>query len=118
MKMNDPRIPENRRRFARVTLESRVEIRLSGVDARRKVFLDNISAGGLFIVTQNPKPIGTKLSFEFSVRDGAPSVIGKGIVRWVESDLSKTQGMGIQFLELNEEGKKELMEVLRLKKNS
>ena len=77
--------------------------------------MDNLSAGGLFITTNDPRPVGTILQFEFSVRDGGVTIAGKGVVQWTEKDTEKKPGMGIKFLELNEEGRKELSALLKMK---
>lgn len=113
--LQDP--PENRRKFARVSLETRVRIVLSGVDARRQLFIDNISEGGLFIRVDDPKPIGSKIRFEFLVRDQGPTISGLGLVQWVSRDPEGPPGMGIQFLELNEAGRTEIQEILRSQKS-
>jgi len=109
----EPRLVESRRRFARIALTAQVKVTFEGVADRRRLLLDNLSQGGLFIRTKNPKPIGTKLNFEFSVRDGAGTIQGSGIVRWIETDPSRAPGMGIQFTMLNEEGKRELRTILQ-----
>ena len=103
---------DNQRKFARVNLRATIRIVFSEVGARRQLLLDNLSAGGLFVRTKQPKPIGTRLTFEFSVRDGGNPILGTGVVKWIEKDPKKVPGMGIQFLELNEEGRLELTEML------
>jgi molecular chaperone DnaK len=108
--------PESRRKFARIALETNVRIVLSGVDARRRMFVDNVSEGGLFIRTRHPKPIGTQVRFEFLVRDDGPKVCGKGIVQWVNSGEEGAPGMGIRFVELNDSGRQELLAALRERK--
>lgn len=109
--------PQDRRKFARVPLETRVRIVLRGVDARRQHFVDNISEGGLFIRTDHPKPLGSKVRFEFLVRDNGPTVVGLGLVQWVNDGKDGSKGMGIKFLELNQAGEAEIREVLRQIKN-
>lgn len=102
-----------KRRFARIDLDAQIKVAFPGTDARRQLLMENLSAGGLFIRTPQPKPIGTRLQFEFSVRDGGKPIVGAGIVRWIEPDPQKHPGMGIQFTELNEEGRRELSEILQ-----
>ena len=105
----------NRLKFARINLEAQVKVTFSGVDARRQLLSDNISTGGLFIVTDQPKAIGTVLKFEFIVRDGGPTIEGSGVVRWVENHPQKPKGMGIKFVDLNEAGREEIKVVLKRK---
>ncbi|MEZ4705146.1 MAG: PilZ domain-containing protein [Bdellovibrionota bacterium] len=104
---------DERRRFARISLESNVKILFQKEDQRDQVLLENLSEGGLFLLTEDPKPIGTKLNFEFRVKNQEESIKGTGIVKWVENDKNKRKGMGIQFLELNEAGKRIITRLFR-----
>jgi uncharacterized protein (TIGR02266 family) len=108
--------PHNRRKFARVPLETKITVVFSDVDARRQLWIDNIGEGGLFIRSDQPKPIGSTIRFEFLVRDQGPKVAGTGVVQWVNRDPDGPPGMGIKFVELNETGRTEILEVLREKK--
>ncbi len=103
----------NRRGYPRVPLHAKLRIILPGVDERRQLLIDNLSKGGLFICTGEPRPVGTRLEFELFVRDGGPQIVGAGVVKWIETNPGKKQGMGIKFLELNEEGKEEILLVLK-----
>ncbi|MCB0326010.1 MAG: PilZ domain-containing protein [Bdellovibrionales bacterium] len=104
---------DERRKFARIFLESNVKILFAQEDQRDQVLLENLSEGGLFLVTNSPKPIGTKLNFEFRVKNQEESIQGTGIVKWVEKDPSKRKGMGIQFMELNDAGKQIISKLFR-----
>ncbi len=107
---------QDRRKFARIDLATKVRIVVEGVDARHQLFVDNVSAGGLFIRMEQPRPVGSTIHFEFLVRDGGPRITGSGIVQWVNERPGKPPGMGIKFIELNDEGRKEILAVLREKK--
>lgn len=107
--------PDNRRKFARILLDSKVKVVFRETEQRDQVLLQNISEGGLFLASDQLKPIGTKLHFEFRVQDGGDAITGYGIVRWVETDKQKRRGMGIQFVEINPEGKKIISELFRRK---
>ena len=74
-------------------------------EQRNLMILQNLSEGGLFLESDVLKPIGTLLDFEFRVQDGGLPIIGKGIVRWLEEDPTHRKGMGIKFVELNDEGR-------------
>ena len=97
---------------------SRVGPSLAGSYVTLRPSYENISRNGLFIRTPHPKPVGTRVEFEFTLPEGRQPVIGKGIVRWVQTETSSPKGMGIQFLELNDEGRHEISEVLRQRKES
>jgi uncharacterized protein (TIGR02266 family) len=105
--------PHNRRKFPRITLDANIRIVVDGADDRRALLVDNLGADGLFIRTESPKPVGTKIRFEFLVRDGGSKIEGAGIVRWVNRNPDGPPGMGIKFLELNEEGRREILGILR-----
>lgn len=106
---------DNRRKFARIYLDSKVKVVFRETEQRNQLLSANISEGGLFLASEQLKPIGTKLHFEFRVQDGGEAITGYGIVRWVESDPEKRRGMGIQFVEINPEGKKIISELFRKK---
>ena len=106
---------DNRRKFARIYLDSKVKVVFRGTEQRNQLLSQNISEGGLFLASDQLKPIGTKLHFEFRVQDGGETISGFGIVRWIESDPEKRKGMGIQFVEINPEGKKILSDLFKKK---
>jgi len=110
-----PMQQDNRRKFARIYLDSKVKVVFRETEQRNQLLLDNISEGGLFLASEQLKPVGTKLHFEFRVQDGGETISGFGIVRWIESDPDKRKGMGIQFVEINPEGKKIISELFRKK---
>ncbi len=114
-KNKDPLPEDNRRKFARIYLDSKVKVVFRESEQRNQLLSQNISEGGLFLQSDQLKPIGTKLHFEFRVQDGGETISGFGIVRWVESDPSRRKGMGIQFVEINPEGKKILSELFKKK---
>ncbi len=65
----------------------------------------NLSESGIFVKSQDPKPIGTVLSFEFKLKDDSPPVHGLGEVAWVRNEdrgPDKPKGMGIRFQEMDE----------------
>jgi c-di-GMP-binding flagellar brake protein YcgR len=108
-------IHDNRRRFARIYLDSKVKVVFRETEQRNQLLLANISEGGLFLASEQLKPIGSKLHFEFRVQDGGDTISGYGIVRWIESDPEKRKGMGIQFVEINPEGQKIIAELFKKK---
>jgi len=66
----------------------------------------NLSTGGVFLKTDNPLPVDTPLSLEFSLPSLDSSVRCQGRVAWVNAPekMQKPQlppGMGIQFLDLS-----------------
>lgn len=65
----------------------------------------NVSVSGMFIATEAPPPVGTRVSFQFALTDGFTLLEGAGeVVRVVTSGPAK--GMGIRFVELDEKNRK------------
>lgn|SRR5690606_11076747 len=109
---------QNRRKFARIALATQVKVVFREQNQRDSMILRNLSEGGLFLESEVLKPIGTVLQFEFRVQDGGGPITGKGIVRWIEEDVMRRKGMGIQFLELNEEGRSVVSKLYKEIKNN
>ncbi len=84
-----------------------VRLAYGSVDEFAQRFAVNLSRGGVFIRTRQPKPVGTPLSFELRLTTGEPVVKGQGVVRWVQAEdpsahPPKAPGMGVQFTVLDD----------------
>jgi type IV pilus assembly protein PilZ len=91
---------EEKRKKARIPLRVKVEYRSLGGFVSD--WTDNISEGGLFILTENPLPVGSQVRLVFSL-PGLPLMLDlRGRVRWVTSPYGLRSGMGIEFTELGE----------------
>jgi uncharacterized protein (TIGR02266 family) len=94
----------DKRAERRVPVALRIRLRYSDVDQFISKFAINISRGGMFLSSRNPKPIGTHLQFEMRLVDDSPVIEGSGEVRWIrEYDRhhpNQPHGMGIRFFEL------------------
>lgn len=94
----------DKRAERRVPVALRIRLRYSDVDQFISKFAINISRGGMFLSSRNPKPIGTHLHFEMRLADDSPVIEGTGEVRWIrEYDRqhpNQPHGMGIRFFEL------------------
>ena len=65
-------------------------------------YAPNISKTGIFIKTSKPRPIGTRVMFEFQIADGTTVLRGLGEVSWhSEKKAGTPPGMGIKFLKIN-----------------
>lgn len=65
----------------------------------------NVSVSGMFIATDAPPPVGSRVSFQFALTDGFTLLEGAGeVVRVVTTGPVK--GMGIRFVELDEKNSK------------
>jgi uncharacterized protein (TIGR02266 family) len=106
---------ENRRKFARIPLEARVRIVMRDKEDAYEYFTTNLSSGGLFIKAEQPKPIGHPIHFELFITNDQLLIKGVGVVQWIAQGEQSEKGMGIQFVELNEEGRRALEAVFREK---
>lgn len=71
-------------------------------------YATNISLGGVFIRSQNPLPVGTKLRVQFSLPGLEETVVTWGEVAHVIEERAKEgfRGMGIRFDDLDPKSKR------------
>ena len=83
----------NQRRHKRVDVPLLVQYRFGALEELRTEYALNVSVGGMFICTQEQKPIGTRVFVQLTTRDGAHFLQGEGkVVR------SEDGGYAIQLL--------------------
>ena len=78
-----------------VNFESRGEI--------RKCLMKNLSAGGIFVATESPLPIGTPFNVHIRIEKTGEDVVlpGQVVSVGVSANLAEEQhGMGIRFVNL------------------
>ena len=63
----------------------------------------NLSMGGVFIETNEPRPKGTIVHFQFALRNGTRLIEGLGRIVRVNPPDSPHPGMGIEFTNLDED---------------
>ena len=104
--------PREKRRSPRAPVSIRIDY--STVDALFWDFARNINEGGVFVETDSPLPVGTKVQLKFYLPGLADPVETQGEVVWVgrggpgqsdEDQGASRPGMGIQFTELSAENK-------------
>jgi len=97
----------DQKREPRTSIGLRVKLSYGSVDEFVEHFATNISRGGVFIRTRDPKPVGTQLDLELKLANGETVVRARGVVRWVADENPTARppvapGMGIQFLALDD----------------
>lgn len=95
---------EKPRNQPRIPLQTKVNLEFERFNGFISEYSSNISEGGMFVRTNEPKPIGTVVSFEFRLRDNFKLIQGLGEVTWIraiERSPEKPMGMGIRFHELD-----------------
>ena len=106
---NTPTPSANRRRYPRAPLSLLVQFRFNTVQEFLLEYATNISLGGMFIRTTEPREVGTLIYFQFTLKDGSKLIEGLGRVTWATKydpeDTSGTQqpGMGLEFVNVDEE---------------
>jgi molecular chaperone DnaK len=106
--------PHDKRSGQRTPVGLLLKLSYGTIDELVEKFASNVSRGGVFIRTREPKPVGTLLAFELRLQGGEPVMKGQGIVRWIRLEEPGAHppaapGMGVQFLELDERSR-ELVE--------
>ena len=109
---------ENRRE-PRVPIGPLVQIRYQDLDEFLAVHAANLSAGGMFLATREPREVGSLLYVQFFLQDGQPIIEGMAKVIWVRppsDDAAETAeapaGMGVAFVSLDERSRELLRKVV------
>lgn len=98
------------RREKRAPVSLKVRFKSATVDEFIEQYSVDISAGGLFIKTKSPMPIGTLLKFEFQLKDESRLIHGVGRVVWKRDENEAKgsdvpAGMGIKFIKMDAESR-------------
>ncbi|ACL64958.1 2-alkenal reductase [Anaeromyxobacter dehalogenans 2CP-1] len=99
--------PADKRGSERTPVGLLVRLSYGSVDEFTERFAVNISRGGIFIRTREPRPVGTLLAFDLRLQGGETVIRGRGVVRWIREERPDAHpptapGMGVQFTWLDE----------------
>lgn len=113
--LGDRRSGRDRRIHERILVDWAVDYR--AMDTFLFAYISDISAMGIFIRTQSPEPPGTRLNLSFSP-PGGPRMDLEGEVIWVnpprdDRDSSRQPGMGLQFVDLDDAQREQLVRLVR-----
>ncbi len=103
-------MPPQDRREARIAAQLELRLAYGSVDEFIQRYALNISRGGIFVRTLEPRPPGTEVTLDVSIGSGDQLIRGKGIVRWSAppsgpGEAHREPGMGIRFTELSPESR-------------
>jgi uncharacterized protein (TIGR02266 family) len=101
----------DRRIHPRVPIKLLVQFRLTDVDQFMREHAVNLSVGGMFIATSDPRPFGVLVYLQFRVADGGTLIEGLGRVVHVNHPDTNEPGMGIEFVNLDE-GSREFIDAV------
>jgi uncharacterized protein (TIGR02266 family) len=97
----------------------RVRLRYADVGTFCEKFAPNVTRGGIFLASRDPRAVGTVLRFEVCLQDGTAVLAGEGRVTWVKAfnpaEPGKPHGMGVQFLSIEPASRPVLDRLLRVK---
>jgi uncharacterized protein (TIGR02266 family) len=115
--LSSPKGPFDQREGRRLPLRRRVSLKFKDFQGFVNEYLENISAGGMFIRTTAPPPVGTVFDFELTLEDYSRLVHGLGEVQWVrerDEGFDRPAGMGVRFLSLEPESRELIERLLAL----
>lgn len=96
-----------KRRHPRAPLQLLVQYRFGSVGDFLAEYSSNISLGGIYIRTDEPREEGSLIYLQFTLRDGSPLIEGLGKVVRVnrpgEVPSGVEPGMGVEFVNFDEE---------------
>jgi uncharacterized protein (TIGR02266 family) len=79
----------------------RLRLKYPDVDTFVEKFAPNVTRGGIFLASREPRPVGAVVRFEVGLLSGAPLLSGEGRVSWVKefnpAEPTRPHGMGVQF---------------------
>jgi uncharacterized protein (TIGR02266 family) len=94
-----------KRRHPRTPLNVLVQFRFDTFDEFMAEYSVNISPGGIFIRTDEPREQGSIIYLQFALKDGSKLIEGMGRVVRVNppGNTKMPAGMGIEFLNFDDE---------------
>jgi molecular chaperone DnaK len=103
-------MPDEKRRAPRVGAELRLRLAYGSMDDFIERYATNVSRGGIFVRTRDPRPPGTELAVDIALESGDQVIRGRGVVRWTTppsapGEPAREPGMGIRFTELTRESR-------------
>jgi len=105
---------EDRREHQRY--ETSIAVDYASGDTFLFAYLQNISEMGIFIRTEDPLSVGSRMRLRFHVDDGDPLVL-QGEVAWINpvriGGDNPNPGMGVRFIQLTPETREQVVALVR-----
>lgn len=95
----------DRRVHPRIPLKLLVQFRLQDMDEFMRDYAVNLSVGGMFIRTPEPHPQDSMVYLQFTLMAGDKLIEGLGKVVHVNPPSHTVPGMGIEFVNLDDESR-------------
>ena len=105
---------KDRRKFERV--DTQISVDYADGETFLFSYITNISEMGIFVRSDDPLPMGTRLKLHFSLHDGTPLDI-EGEVTWINPVRliadNPNPGMGIRLIDLSPEDRERIVDAVR-----
>jgi type IV pilus assembly protein PilZ len=107
--------PADRREHQR--FETAIAVDYASGDTFLFAYLQNISEMGIFVRTDHPAPIGTRLRLRFQLEDELEPLTLDGEVTWINpvraSGDNLNPGMGVRFIQLSPDKREQVVSLVR-----
>lgn len=114
--MGEQESGQDRRRYPRVPLSLLIQYRFDTLEDFLAEYSTDISIGGMFIRTDQPREVGSLIYLQFYLRDGAKLIEGLGrVVRVSDQEPGRTDGeygMGVEFVNFDAESMKLIEQIV------
>lgn len=101
-----------RRRAPRFAVRD-LRIDVQSGDSFLYAYVRNIGELGIFVATDEPLPVGSRLTLRFPARGNIGPLTLGGEVRWVNPATGRNPGMGIAFDPLSPDQREKLVALVR-----
>jgi len=96
----------NRRRHPRAPLSLLIQYKFDSYEEFVSEYSTDISMGGMFIRTEQPRPEGSMVYLQFTLRDGFTIIEALGrVVRVNPPNGDQPSGMGVEFVNFDPESR-------------
>ncbi|HUK66108.1 MAG TPA: TIGR02266 family protein [Anaeromyxobacteraceae bacterium] len=97
---------EDKRQEPRAPVELALRLAYGSIEEFILRYAVNISRGGMFVRTRDPRPAGTPVRFDLQLKGGEHVICGEGVVVWSTSpsapgEPTRVPGMGVRFTALD-----------------
>lgn len=96
-----PAAIQNQRQTLRVKTE--LEISIGTAEELQKLYIKNVSGGGMYVATQSPYPLGTRVAMQVKLPGYSQVQKIEGVVAWINTKTigELPPGIGIRFVNLS-----------------
>jgi len=101
------------RRAARRYAVRDLKVDLRSEESFLFAYVENISELGIFVGSEKPLPVGSKVSLSFPARGDVGPMTLQGRVQWINPPGGRNPGMGIAFAPLGVAAREQVVELVR-----